>query len=145
MAYPGHSEHSEPRKIFNRDTGRKEEVSIPRPIAIDKYNMFMDGVDKSDQLLSYHTILRKTEILENSTVPSDRRCGCEFTHSIQLYCCHAGSKTITENDFQDALVLQIIQKYGQEKQQRITRGRPPASSCRVRHGSKLHSHKQRCQ
>ena len=66
MAYPGHSEHSESRKIFNRDTGRKEEVSIPRPIAIGKYNMFMDGVDKSDQLLSYHTILRKTEILENS-------------------------------------------------------------------------------
>ena len=100
-AYPGHSEHSVPRKIFNRDTGRKEEVSIPRPIVIDKYNMFMGGVDKS--------------------------------------------KTVTENDFWDALVLQTIQKYGPEKQQRITHGHPPASRFRVRHGSKLHSRKQRCQ
>lgn len=58
---------------------------------------------------------------------------------------YAGIKTVTENDFRDGLVLQIIQKYGREKRQFVTPGRPPASSCRVRHGSQLNHRKQRCQ
>ena len=144
-AYPGHSEHSVPRKIFNCDTGRKEEVSIPRPIAIDKYNMFMGGVEKSDQLL-YHTILRKTVRYRKTLLYHLINVAVVNSHILYNYpAVYAGSKTVTENDFRDALVLQIIQKYGQEKQQHITRGRPPVSSCRVRHGSKLHSCKQRCQ
>ena len=34
-------------------------MGIPRPIAIEKYNLFMGGVDKSDQYLAYHNV-RKT-------------------------------------------------------------------------------------
>lgn len=35
-------------------------MEIPRPIAIEKYNQFMGGVDKSDQYLAYHNVLQKT-------------------------------------------------------------------------------------
>ena len=35
-------------------------MEIPRPIAIEKYNQFMCGVDKSDQYLAYHNVLQKT-------------------------------------------------------------------------------------
>ena len=35
-------------------------MQIPRPTAIDKYNLFLGGVDKSDQYLAYHNILWKT-------------------------------------------------------------------------------------
>ena len=75
-AYPGHSDHSVTRKVVNRDTGRKEPVSYPRPIASGKYNGYMGGVDKSDQFLSYHNILRKTKILEDSILSPDRRGNC---------------------------------------------------------------------
>ena len=31
-------------------------MEIPRPIAIEKYNLFMGGVDRSDQYLAYHNV-----------------------------------------------------------------------------------------
>ena len=43
------------------------------------------------------------------------------------------------------LVLQIIEKYGCEKREPVTRGRPPRSSYRVHHGSTLTCVKGRCQ
>ena len=53
-AYPGHYENLVSRRV---QSGR---VDIPRPIAIEKYNAFIGGVDKSDQYLAYHNILRRT-------------------------------------------------------------------------------------
>ena len=59
----------------------------------------------------------------------------------------AGQRTITENDYRNMLVLQIVAKYGREQRDTVTRGRPPKSSYRIRHGSILYSagKKGRCQ
>ena len=54
------------------------------------------------------------------------------------------SRLLTENDFRDALVLQIIKEYGREQREHVTAGRPPASSCRVRHCSQVNCVKRRC-
>ena len=76
----------------------------------------MEGVDKSDQLLSYHNVLRKTL----------RYWKTLFYHMIDIAAVNAfilynliatssGVKTITENEFRDNLVLQIIAKYGKNE------------------------------
>jgi hypothetical protein len=39
---------------------RKTNLEIKKPYAVVQYNKFMKGVDKSDQYLSYYSILRKT-------------------------------------------------------------------------------------
>ena len=36
-----------------------ETVEVKQPMAIHKYNVFMNGVDKSDQILSTNNVLRK--------------------------------------------------------------------------------------
>ena len=58
--HPGH--HSEimvSRSCTGAD-GKRMTTEIPRPIPIEQYNRFMGGVDKSDQYLAYHNVLRKT-------------------------------------------------------------------------------------
>ena len=95
----------------------------------------MGGVDKSDHFLAYHNVLRKTV----------RYWKTLFYHMIDIAAVNSfinyndiayesGGKTISENDFRDALVLQIINKYGRDKRG-VSRGRPPKSTCRVKHGS----------
>ena len=36
-----------------------ETVEVKQPMAIHKYNAFMNGVDKSDQILNTNNVLRK--------------------------------------------------------------------------------------
>ena len=87
-----------------------EKIDIPWPIAVEKYNRYMGGVDKSDQSLSYHNVLRKTV----------RYWKTLFYHMIDIAAVNgfvlynslahqANCRTITENEFCDALVLQIIE------------------------------------
>ena len=59
-AYPGHAINTVSRKKVVRKTGTVETSQILRPIIIEQYNSYMGGVDKSDQLLSYYNVLRKT-------------------------------------------------------------------------------------
>ena len=113
---------------------------------IEKYNAYMGGVDKSDQLLSYHNVLRKT-LRYRKTL---------FYHMIDIAAVNAfilynliatlsEIKTVTENQFRDSLVLQIIAKYGKNERQEATStvGRPIRSDCRVKHGSKIFSSEPR--
>ena len=108
-AYPGHYEHHVTQKV--RKAGQIEMVDIPRPIAVEKYNRYTGGVDKSDQFLSYHNVLRKTV----------RYWKTLFYHMIDtaavnafvlynLLAHQAKCPTITENEFHDTLVLQITEK-----------------------------------
>ena len=57
----------------------------------------------------------------------------------------AGLHAITENDFRDMLVQQIIETYSCEKREPVTRGRPPRSTYCVHHGSNLTKEKGCCQ
>ena len=83
----------------------------------------MGGVDKSDQLLSYHNVLRKTvrywktpfyNLLDvsivNASVPYN------------LIAVQVGLKPLSENDFRDQLMLQIIYQYGSKKRESKTAG-----------------------
>ena len=143
-AYPGHSEATVTRTT--RVSGQAQKVTVPIPIAVAKYNISMGGVDKSDQLLSYHNVLRRTVRYWKTLFYHGVDVG--VVNSFILYNLLAyqnGIRTITENDFRDMLVLQIIEKYGREQREPVTRGRPPRSTYRVHHGSTLTQDKGRCQ
>ena len=58
-AFPGHGGNMVTRKKTNRDTGSFDTFEIPRPLMVENYNAYMGGVDKSDQFLAYHNVLRK--------------------------------------------------------------------------------------
>ena len=135
-AHPGHqSENKVSRHCLDADG--KRTMEIPRPIPIEYYNHYM-GVDKSDQFLSYHNVLRKTV----------RYWKTLFYHMIDVGVVNAfvlynhlalltGCRTVSENDFRDELVLQIIEKYGKYQSQNAQPGQPSRSECRVQHGSTL--------
>ena len=132
-AFPGHAVNKVSRKKVSKKRGTIENFEILQPIIIEKYNAYMGGVDKSDQLLSYHNVLRKTL----------RYWKILFYHMIDIAAVNAfilynliatssGVKTITENQFRDNLVLQIIAKYEKNERQEATStvGRPSRSDCR---------------
>ena len=109
---------------------------------------YMGGVDKGDQFLSYHSVLRKTV----------RYWKTLFYHMIDITAVNAfvlynllahqaNCRTITENEFRDILVLQIMERYGRDQRETVPRGSLPTSSCRVHHGITLCSveTKGRCQ
>ena len=58
--YPGHSETTVVRNVKNKD-GKNEKKDVPIPSAIYNYNRFMNGVDRSDQLINYYNVLRQTK------------------------------------------------------------------------------------
>ena len=67
-AYAGHSETTVTRRA--RLCGKMERIDVPIPIAVDKYNISMGGVDLSDQFLAYHNVFHRTcTVLENSLLP----------------------------------------------------------------------------
>lgn len=72
------------RKVKGTDGMAMLDVKIP--IMIKRYNEFMPGVDISDQLISYHRILRQTNkaLAENAVVPSTGDSGHQCVHSPQL-------------------------------------------------------------
>ena len=106
------------------------------------------GQGQSDQFLAYHNVLRKTvhywktlfyHLIDTSVVNAFVIYNIKTTKM--------GAKTVTENDFRDTLVLQIINKYGRNKRGESGPGRPSRSDCRVKHGSRVFdvSQKARCQ
>lgn len=59
-AYPGHSDGTA-RRASKDTSGSHSVLEVPLPSTIKYYNKFMGGVDKSDQYISYHRILRQTK------------------------------------------------------------------------------------
>ncbi len=57
--HPGHSENKVTRN-FKNSSGVSEKKEVPIPAIIYNYNRFMNGVDRSDQLIKYYNILRQT-------------------------------------------------------------------------------------
>lgn len=58
---------------------------IAVPLVVQKYNKNMGGVDKSDQYLSYHNILRKTVQYWKTILPYGRHSGCQCIYTLQLH------------------------------------------------------------
>jgi len=58
-AFPGHTEGTVSRIKIDPKTGGIEQTDIDVPIVVQMYTKYMGGVDKSDQYLAYHNVLRK--------------------------------------------------------------------------------------
>ena len=112
-AYPGHSSTTVKRRVKNTITGSSETQDVPIPIAVEKYNSYMGGVDKSDQYISYNRILRKTvHYWKTFLYPLLEIIA---TNSSILYnWCRMEShlKRVSQTEVRDRLVQQIIEKYG---------------------------------
>jgi len=111
---PGHS--STLATWRTKAGGKSQRIQIPCSTVITNYNSHMGGVDKSDQFLAYHNVLRKTvrfwktlfyHLVDIAVVNS--------SILYNLAAANEGMKPISENDFRDKLVLQIIEKYGRDK------------------------------
>ena len=59
-AYAGHSESTVKRRVKDPVTSEVSKKDVPCPVMLVKYNTYMGGVDKSDQYISYHNVIRKT-------------------------------------------------------------------------------------
>ena len=145
--HPGHSNSTIRRKCKGQ-TGNFEIQDVTIPLMVEHYNRYMGGVDKSDQLLQYHSSLRR----------ATRYWKTLFYHMLDVAVTNAfvlynwgrmekGEKAVTENYFRDALILQIINRYRHQPHHLTTpvpQTIPPPSECRVWHGSILTSRKEQC-
>ena len=146
VALPGHGEEFVERRVKNKEGVTR--IQILCPVVVREYNKYMGGVDKSDQYMAYHNVLRRT--VRFWKTPFYHLIDISVVNSFILYNIlqvQQGRKVISENDFRDKLVLEIIFKYGRDKRSEKRPGRPSRSDCRVKHGSMLLpvSEKSRCQ
>ncbi len=58
--HPGHSETTVTRNVTQED-GKNEKMPVPIPSIVYNYNRFMNGVDRSDQMIKYYNILSQTK------------------------------------------------------------------------------------
>ena len=104
------------------------------------------GVDKSDQYISYHNhkVTRKTYKYWKTLFFHLIDIALVNSHILYTWKQLQNSKiNVTENEFRDALILQIISTYGKKEHSEFVR---TTSSYIQRHGSKLYPHteKSRC-
>lgn len=103
------------RRVKDPVTNVSTTTDVPCPLMLEKYNKSMGGMDKSDQLISYHKVLRKTVKYWKTA----------FFHLIDVAIVNShvlynwfqlknGKKNPTENQFRDSLVLKIISTYGRQ-------------------------------
>ena len=59
--FPGHSEHTVLRTAKSKNGKFEKKTTVPIPSSIYNYNKFMNGVDRSDQLINYYNVLRQTK------------------------------------------------------------------------------------
>ena len=148
-AYPGHSKETVLRRTKDRSTNQSVVKSVPCPEMLMKYNESMGGVDKSDQYISYHKISRKT-------AKYWKTC---FFHLVDVALVNShilynwiqienDGKVLSENEFRDQFILEIIAKHGVET--RPIKHQPPrcpmSANIRISHGSSLFpsDEKSRC-
>ena len=113
-------------------------IQLLCPVIIREYNRHMGGVDKSDQYMAYHNVLRRTVRFWKTPFYHLTDIGLVNLFILfNILQVRAGRKVISENDFRDKLVLEIISKYGVDQRPEKRPGRPSRSDCRVRHESML--------
>ena len=135
-AYPGHSENKIKRCVKTA-SGTTEVQHVPIPLPVGKHNLYMSGVDMSDQFISYHRVLCKTVCYRKTM----------FYNILEIICTNSsiifdwlrmvnGKKRMSENNFRDHVVLHIVSKYGCSM--------PPLQSFSISHGSCSSTHQRRC-
>lgn len=137
-AHPGHAEGTVRRKV--KGAGGTVMLDVKIPIMIKRYNAFMGGVDKSDQLISYHHILRQT--IRYWKTPLYHLLEIMVTNAFILHNwlrMECGERRETESRFRDQLVLQIIAKYGSSN---VSQSLQSADTT-IRHGSTILSQDER--
>ena len=107
-AHSGSADGTTKRRV--KDTsGHSVVVDVPQPSVIKEYNRFMGGVDKSDQYISYHRVLRQTKKYWKTL----------FYHLIEIAVTNAfllyqwsrmetGQPRSTESDFRDNLIKELV-------------------------------------
>ena len=111
------------------------------PVIIENYNKFMGGVDKSDQYLQYHSSFRRT--IRYWKTLFYHMLDVAVVNSMVIYnwgSMELGGKPLSENQFRDTLILQMIGKYRAPHPQSIPGQLPPIlilspHLCRIHHGS----------
>ena len=137
-ASAGHQDGTVPRRTKHPQTQSLQLLDVPIPKPVKRYNLFMGGVDKSDQIIGYHRVIRQTV----------RYWKTLFYHLVEISLANAfitykwqrmenHEKAVTESTFRDCLVLQLIAKYG-------TGVRIQATSPRIAHGSQFGAKKGNC-
>jgi hypothetical protein len=144
-SFPGHAVNTINRKCKDRTTGVCSVQQVTIPLMIEQYNKYMGGVDKSDQLLRYHSSLRRTTRYWKTLFY--HMLDVAVTNSFVLYnwfLMEKGQKAISENHFRDALILQLITKYRHNPSNQpesssppVPLSIPPPHEFRVRHGGTL--------
>ena len=138
-SYPGHVDGTAKRRSTD-NSGRYLMLDVPMPSAVKHYNLFMGGVDLSDQLIGYHRLLCQTKkywktllyhLLEIAIT------NAFVLHKWQLMM--TGARIQTESQFRDKVVLSIIRLYTPAPEPHFN---PP--EYRVRHGSKAGGIRRRC-
>ena len=135
-AYPGHSTGTVKRRVKNGN-GFTEVQEVPIPLSTAKYNLYMGGVDKSDQFISYNLILRRTVCYWKPM----------FYHLLEIIVTNAsiiknwqrmtsGQKRVSQTQFRDNLFKEIIAKFGKPV--------IPTDSFTISHGSRPFKDRARC-
>ena len=108
-------------KRRTKKKGEFQELSVPQPLAIHRYNQYMNGVDRSDQMLACHNVSRKCyrwwktlffhlidiAIVNGFLLFSEHRADCD-DEALER------SRGYSIVDFREALVRQICEfdEYG---------------------------------
>ena len=115
-AFPAHSENTVARRIKDPVTGLSGTKDVPCPLMLETYNKSMGGVDKSDQLISYHKISRRTKKYWKTIFFHYIDIAVVNSHVLYNFVClQQAKKPVSENVFRDKLILDIISFYGVEK------------------------------
>ena len=147
-AFPGHSESTVSRRVKDPVSGNSITTDVHCPLMLANYNKYMGGVDKSDQLISYHKISRRTVRYWKTLFYHFIDIMVVNSHIIFNYIALQNNKNpLSENQFRDKLILEIISSYGVTK--RSSGGAavsPVYATCNIHHGSKLYqaSERARC-
>ena len=142
-AFPAHSTNTVARRIKDPVTGLSGTKNVPYPLMLEKYNKSMGGVDKSDQLISYHKISRRTKKYWKTIFSHYIDIAVVNSHVLYNFVClQQAKKAVSENIFRDKLILDIISRYGVEKRPHKVSAYKVATF-KVYHGSKLYSSKDR--
>lgn len=111
-AYPGHQDGTAKRRSKD-SAGASATLDVPLPAVVKNYNAFMGGVDKSDQLISYHRVIRQTKKYWKTLFYHIVEIAATNSFILQkLVLMKLRKKARTESYFRDCLVHQIIQQYG---------------------------------